>query len=144
MTHAEFEALRKLPGKTISDDIRFVPPRKDATPEFEVGVSNSLGINVRLVGRYNPDIPSLAFNFHLGASRTAICRLDINGSAHKDVGRTHKHELRNETDMRRNLPFALSRRDYEGMTPGEVWNKLCREAGIVHTGTFVDPEENRP
>jgi hypothetical protein len=63
VTHLEFENLRDLPDKTIVEDIQF-----GATGEtspvliFEnVRVRNSLGLDLRLNGKYNPLVPSLVF-----------------------------------------------------------------------------------
>lgn len=146
MTRQEFEALRTLPGKEIVGDIVFASPKKgpgshEFNPTFEAEVQNTLDYSLKVIGRFIPGIPSTTFCFHLGGSRTAICRVDINGTEHRDCGRTHKHEMRNEGEMRNNLPFAIARADYAGLAPGAAWAKVCKEANVKHTGKFVDPSE---
>ena len=71
-----------------------------------------------------------------------ICRLDVNGTIHKDQGRTHKHELRDESDPRVNLPFAVSRSDIDvhAASVREIWEGLCAQANIEHVGAFSSPD----
>src|SRR5689334_15781367 len=88
----EFETLRDLPDKRITEDIRFVLAR-DTQPNLTFGgvkLENSAGWDVRINGTYKPDIPSLTFNFVISDAGGPICRLDINGPIHKAAGRTHK------------------------------------------------------
>jgi len=103
----EFELLRDLPDKRITDDIRFIAARLTEPNLTFSGVvlENATGWVVRLNGTYKPDIPSLTFNFSI-PDVGPICRVDMNGTVHKPAGRTHKHSLRHEDDPRKNLPNA--------------------------------------
>ena len=141
MNRSEFETLRNLPGKRVTLDIEF-ESRQATSPNltFEgVQVENELGYEVVLNGTYKPDIPSVTFNFVLRGTGP-ICRVDVNGTLHGPAGRTHKHDLRNETDPRNNLPDAVARPDLTGRTVEEIWNTLLTQAGIEHTGRFTSPD----
>lgn len=141
MTRREFESLRDLPDKTIDADIQFGLVGECAPVlTFEnVKVRNSLDLDLRLNGKYNPYLPSITFNFRI-LDVGAICRVDVNGTSHKGV-RTHKHALWQEEDPRLNLPSAIPRPDLENKKAKEVWDILCREAKILHRGRFLDPEK---
>ena len=141
MNRAEFEQLRDIPDKQITTDIVFTAHRQ-AAPNLvfeQIPVENSLGADIILNGTYKPDIPSITFNFVIRGTGP-ICRLCVNSSIHKDVGRTHKHSLQNEADPRKNLPHASARPDLDGKNAREVWETLCQQANIKHTGTFHEPE----
>jgi len=141
MNRNEFDVLRNLPGKRIAADIRF--ESKQATnPNLtfeEVSVENSLNYEVVLNGTYKPDIPSVTFNFVLRGTGP-ICRLCVNGTIHPGSGRTHKHDLRQDSDPRNNLPAAIARPELEGRSVKEIWETLMAQANISHTGIFHDPE----
>ena len=142
MNRQEFEQLRDLPGKRVAADIRFAAV-KGASPNLlfsEVPVENSLGLEVVLNGTYKPALPAVTFNFVLRGTGP-ICRVTVNGTHHKDAGRTHKNDLRREEDARLNLPSALARPDLDGKTAREVWQTLCQQANIEHVGEFHPPEE---
>ena len=146
MNRPEFEALRDLAGKTITGEIRF-ESKSQTRPNltFEKTVQNALGWDLVLNGAFNPLIPSVSFNFHVRGTGP-ICRLEVNGLSHNNpdglnVGRTHKHDLREEHDSRKNLPMAQARPELNLMTMsvGEIWTTLCKQANIVHKGTFHEP-----
>lgn len=141
MDRREFEELRDLPGKTVDCDIQFGAPT-EAAPLLlfdNIPVTNSLGIDLRLHGKYNPLIRSIVFNFRI-PQVGPICRLEVNGTMHGG-SRTHKHSLHVEEDPRQNLPTKVKPRpDLERKTLREVWETLCREAKIVHNGRLVEPE----
>lgn len=141
MNRAEFEQLRALSGKVIDADIEFKASSKTSPClVFEqVQVRNDLNWEVLLNGTYKPFIPAVSFNFVI-KGLGPICRLDVNGTIHGEQGRTHKHDLHDEEDPRRNLPQAISRQDLKGKTARQVWELLCQQANIVHTGRFFDPE----
>ena len=144
MNRQEFERLRDLPGKHIAADIEFVAS-KATSPNLTfdgIRVENELGLDVFVNGTYKPEIPSFSFNFRVG-QLGPICRVSVNSMHHKGVGRTHKNDLRDETDPRLNLPVAIARTDLEGKTTREVWEILCRQARIEHTGKFVAPDAAR-
>lgn len=139
MDKSEFEALRDLPDKVIKADIVFTP--KNATTLFfqDVPVSNSLDLEVVLYGTFKPDIPTVTYNFVLKGVGP-ICRIDVNGTIHKDQGRTHKHGLQKDSCPRNNLPQAQNRPDFEKLTAKEAWDKICGMANITHEGRFEEPE----
>jgi hypothetical protein len=142
MNRTEFEQLRDLPDKAIEGDIVFIPSKNISTIlECEqVKVLNSLGINLILNCTYIPDIPRLKFNFHVQGVGP-ICRVEVNGIVHREVGRTHKHYLVKESCPRKNLPEADPRPDLESLahSPKAIWDKVCEQANIVHVGDFKEP-----
>jgi hypothetical protein len=143
MNKNEFDQLRALPGKSIQADINFAE-RKDAGSDnliFEqIEVQNSLDWPVVLNGNYKPSIPSITFNFVIRGAGP-ICRVCVNGTVHGNAGRTHKHDLQTENDSRQNLPVAVARPDLAEKSVREVWQILCSQANITHTGTFNAPDE---
>jgi hypothetical protein len=144
MNRTEFEQLRNLPGKKISTDISF-STKSDSSPNmtFEnVPVDNTLGWNIVLNGTFKPHIPSVTFNFHQKGVGP-ICRLDVNSTIHGNAGRTHKHDLMDETDQKpaKNLPHAVARPDLDDKTVTQVWQTLCKQAQIDHQGVFNAPDE---
>ncbi len=141
MNRQEFEQLRDLPAKKIAADIIWTAPR-DGRPNLifeQVELENDLGLDVVVNGTFKPDIPSVTFNFVLRGVGP-ICRVDVNGTIHGDAGRTHKHDLRRDTDPRNNLPTAVARADLDGKAAREVWEDLCERAKIAHAGQFTDPQ----
>lgn len=140
MTRTEFHALRDLPGKVISADIVFRSASSNGgSLTFEnVPVENDAGWDVIVNGTFKPEVPTIVYNFYI-RSEGPICRVCVNGLHHAPGGRTHKHELRSETDQRTNLPTVLARPDLEKLTPREVWELLMGDAKITHTGKFIDP-----
>ncbi len=142
MNRSEFENLRELPGKKIVSDIKFIE-QKDSSPNltFEnIKIYNSLDLDIVLNGTFKPEIPSFTLNFVIRGIGP-ICRLDVNGTVHKDVGRTHKHDLMKESDPRNNLPHAISRPELSQKSVKEIWSILCRQAHIIHEGNFYFPDE---
>ena len=141
MNRDEFVKLRRLRDKEIAHDISFSPAKK-SRPNLLVfegaKVSTSTGHEIVLNGSYDHRTRATIFNFVLQGVGP-ICRVEANSTVHQDVGRTHKQELQNETDPRKNLPFADTRTDLENKTPLEIWQILCTQASINHTGKFYDP-----
>jgi hypothetical protein len=141
MNRAEFEALRNLPGKLITSDIQF-ELKQPTSPNLvfeDVKVENSLNYDVVLNGTYKPSIPAITLNFVLRGAGP-ICRVCVNGTIHPPAGRTHKHDLRKDSDPRNNLPTAVARPDLDNLpTVKEVWDILLQQANIIHTGTFTEP-----
>ena len=140
MTRKEFESLRDIPGKKILDDLIFAvtEPISPVLSFDNVKVENSLGVELRLNGKFNPLVPSVAFNFRVRGVGP-ICRLEVNGTMHGG-SRTHKHALVNEDDPRQNLPTDVTPRpDLEGKSPRQIWLALCSQAKIEHAGRFIDP-----
>lgn len=137
MNRNDFKILRGLDDKYIVDDIEF----NGSGPNLSFGnilVYNSIGYTIILNGAYSPRTKKVTYNFVL-KDICPICRVDVNGTVHRDKGRTHKHELINEADPQRNLPEANARPDLEGKTPGQLWEIICKEAKIEHKGKFREP-----
>jgi len=141
MTREEFQALRDLPDKRITDDIVFTTTASNSSNlTFDnVRVENALGVDVIVNGTFKPSIPTTIFNFYI-RGQGPICRVCVNGNIHDPVGRTHKHELRREEDQRTNLPTAFARADLENLSPKQVWDILLKDANITHTGKFIEPQ----
>jgi hypothetical protein len=140
MNRQDFEQLRDLPGKVISDDIEFAS-QQSSSPNLVfdgIAVKNSLNLDVVLNGTFKPEIPSVTFNFVVRGVGP-ICRLCVNSKIHKNAGRTHKHDLQHEDDPRQNLPNATARPELKDMTPSQVWGVLMSQASIKHEGSFKDP-----
>jgi hypothetical protein len=69
-----------------------------------------------------------------------ICRLDVDGVAHRPAGRSHKHSLRTERCPGENLPLApKDRPDLSGLPLRELFVEFCRMARIEHRGAFEAP-----
>ena len=141
MNRVEFHALRDLPDKKITADIVFAKCSANSSSfTFDnIPVENALNWDVIMNGTFKPEVPTVTYNFYV-RSQGPICRMCVNGTHHGNGGRTHKHELREESDQRLNLPTVFARPEYVELTPREVWCKLLAEAKIVHTGIFIDPQ----
>lgn len=137
MNRNEFEALRSLPGKYLDGDVVFSRPKNCHGPFSlnEMRLHNTLNEPIKLTGHYDPRVPKFTFNF-VREGTGPICRLDVNGTVHKDVGRNHKHELRKESDPAANLPTAYKRDDLASLSMEDAWRQLCKEANIVHNGNI--------
>ncbi len=142
MTKQEFEILRNLPNKTIESDIIWQEEKGMGSNLIfkDVEVINSIGILILVNGTYKPILSSVTFNFVVH-SVGPICRIDVNGTLHKEAGRTHKHELQKPDDSQpqNNLPYAIARLDLNDKTPYQVWRIFCKQANIIHKGKFVEP-----
>jgi hypothetical protein len=140
MLRFEFEQLRDLPGKRIEFDLVFAM-RRTSRPSYILGnvpVENSLGLDLVLDGIFNPTTRKLVFNFRVKGTGP-ICRVCVNGRLHDKIGRTHKHELLGERDPGDNLPNTQPRLDLRNKTIAEVWQIVCDQAQIIHSGTVVVP-----
>lgn len=143
MNRTEFEALRDIAGKEIRVDIRF--SRRQATAPALVAegipIVNTDGVELRLNITFNPEIGSKTFNVHAGGVGP-ICRMDVDGPAHRPAGRSHKHALIDERCPDRNLPeCVVNRPDLAGKTLRELFDVFCKLGHISHTGQFETPDE---
>ena len=143
MNRAEFEALRDVPGKVITGDIKF-PKRQATMPALmaeNIAIENSAGVELRLNIMFNPEIGSKTFNVHVPGVGP-ICRLDVDGTVHRPAGRSHKHSVANPRCPDRNLPDGVvDRADLSGKTLRELFDTFCQMAQIRHDGAFVAPDE---
>jgi hypothetical protein len=140
VTPTDFEALRDLPGKVISEDIVFLAG-KNTSPVLTfdgIRIENALDVDLVVNGHFHPKFGGVTYNF-FDRSAGAICRIDVNGQIHKKAGRTHKHSVKTDNDVRRNLPNASAVPQYVGKSPREIWEMVCAAANITHTGRFEDP-----
>ncbi len=143
MNRAEFEAIRDVPDKRIVGDIRFSRPSalSPALAVQNVIIENSQGVELRLNITYNPEVGSKTFNVHV-PGLGPICRLDVDGTNHRDAGRSHKHALQGERCPDRNLPDDVNGRpDLAGKGLRELFEVFCEMADITHEGDFAAPDE---
>jgi hypothetical protein len=139
----DFEALRDEPNKIIEGPIRLV--RRVATSPALVAdgivIQSSSGFDARLSVAYNPEIGSKTCNVYV-PGLGPICRLDVDGPAHRPAGRSHKHSLQSARCPDRNLPDdVLDRPDLAGRSLREVFRAFCEMAHIVHNGELIIPDE---
>ena len=143
MNLTEFEALRDVPDKVIKGDIRFTKRQATAPVMVAEGIpiENGHGTDLRLNITYNPEVGSKTFNVHV-PGLGPICRLDIDGTNHRDAGRSHKHALRGERCPDRNLPDnVVARSDMSGRSVKEAFDEFCKLGQITLKGTFFAPDE---
>jgi hypothetical protein len=134
VNRTEFETLRDLPDKVIRSDIRF--SRRQATaPSLvaeDIVIENTGGVELRLDITFNPEVGSKTLNVHVPGVGP-ICRLDVDGPAHRPAGRSHKHALRSERCPDRNLPDeVVDRPDLSGGSLRESFDERCRLGKIRH------------
>lgn len=142
MNRTEFEALRDLPGKRISQDVRLVR-RAALRPamEAEVRIENGQGVDLRMNIHMNPETGSKTVNVYVPGTGP-ICRADVDGTRHGDAGRSHKHAMATERCPDRNLPDDVAMRaDLSGRSMQQVFDDFCARARIEFTGAFFSPEE---
>jgi hypothetical protein len=113
MDRAAFEAVRDVPGKFIRGDIRLVARRQTlpALVAENIVIENRSSVVLRLNITYNPEVGSKTFNV-TAAGVGPICRLDVDGPAHRPAGRSHKHSLQTERCPDRNLPDNVDDRTF--------------------------------
>ena len=70
-----------------------------------IEIQNSLGASLKLNISYNPEVGSKTFNV-TASGVGPICRLDVDGPAHRPVGRSHKHSLQTERCLIEISPMA--------------------------------------
>jgi hypothetical protein len=137
----DFEALRDIPDKVIRGDIRLVQRRQTlpAMVADNVEIENSSGTALKLNISYNPEVGSKTFNV-TAAGIGPICRLDVDGPAHRPAGRSHKHSVQTDRCPDRNLPDGvIERADLAGKSVTDLFAIFCQIANITHEGTFHSP-----
>jgi hypothetical protein len=141
MDRIEFETLRDLPDKVIEEDIRFSRKRNlnPLVTAEDIRIANSLGYDIRLTIKFNPETGSRNFNIHLSGVGP-ICRLDVDDQIHHPAGRSHKHSLQHPTCPDRNLPFVEDRSSESGRSIEELFRRFCLIANIQHRGQFFPPD----
>lgn len=143
MDRITFEALRDMPGKAIRGDLRFAK-RAALSPLLVlegVRIESASGVDLIMSVTYNPIVGSKTVNVH-SPGVGPICRLDVDGPAHRPAGRSHKHSLQTERCPDRNLPDGvIDRPDLAEKSVGEVFAEFCRMAEITHEGQIEAPDE---
>jgi len=140
MNREDFEELRDLPGKLITDDIRFTAKRA-ASPLLiaEVAIKNDRNMDARLSITYNPEIGATTFN--VSTPIGPICRLDVGGHNHRESGRSHKHSLQTDRCPDRNLPDnVLDFSHVSHLAFRDLFDYFLNMAKIQHTGTLTPPD----
>jgi hypothetical protein len=141
MDRTEFEALRDLPGKKITQDLRFrrvAAVRPNVVAE-DLVIQNSAGTELRLTVHYNPERGSKTFNVHVPGG-SPICRLDVDGPPHRPAGESHKHSCQGPLDP--NLrDGVIDRPDLSGKPLEELFATFCQMAQIEFTGAIELPSE---
>jgi hypothetical protein len=141
MDRTEFEALRDLPDKVIEEDIHF-SRKKNLSPLHtaeDIRIRNSLGYDLRLTIKFNPETGSRNFNVHI-SGLGPICRLDVDDQAHHPAGRSHKHSLRQPACPDVNLPCVEDRPGESGRSLDVLFQRFCDAANIEHRGQLFPPE----
>ena len=126
MDRRDFEALRDIPGKVIRGDVRLAQKQQTqpALVASDIEIENNSGTVLKLNISYNPEIGSKTFNVTAGGVGP-ICRLDVDGPAHRPAGRSHKHSVQSERCPDRNLPDqVIDRADLAGKTVAELF-EIC-------------------
>lgn len=137
MDRAAFEAVRDIPGKVIRVDIRLAARRQTqpALVAENIVIENDSSVALRLNISYNPEVGSKTFNV-TAAGVGPICRLDVDGPAHRPAGRSHKHSLQTDRCPERNVDDCA---DLAGKTVTDLFAIFCQMADITHLGTFFPP-----
>jgi hypothetical protein len=142
VNRTEFEALRDVPDKVIRGDVR-LSRRQATSPALvadDIAIENAHGVQLRLNITFNPEVGSKTFNVHVPGVGP-ICRLDVDGPAHRPAGRSHKHALRSGRCPDRNLPDDVSDRpDLSGKSVRELFDVFCQLGNIRCEGTFESPD----
>ncbi len=144
MDRKEFEAIRDVPGKVISEDVRFTPSAKTnpVVVAENVRIENAGGLDLRLNASHNAETGAKKLNVHaMGVG--PICRLESDGPPHRPHGRSHKHALETPRCPDQNLrKGVVDRPELSGYSWRRLFQELCDIAGIQHTGAFFPPDES--
>jgi hypothetical protein len=106
-----------------------------------IRIENAEGVELVLTISYNEVVGAKTLNVHVPGVGP-ICRLDVDGNAHRPAGRSHKHSLREERCPDRNLPDAIiDRPELAGSSLRAVFTDFCRMANITHLGHIEAPDE---
>jgi hypothetical protein len=142
VNRTEFEGLRDLADKVIRADIRF-SKRQATMPALiaeGIAIENSSAVDLRLNITFNPEVGSKTFNVHV-PGLGPVCRMDVDGPAHRPAGRSHKHALLSERCPERNLRDGVSDRpDLSGRSVRDLFDVFCELGNIRYEGTFESPD----
>lgn len=93
-------------------------------------------IPLRLNIAFNPESGAKTINVSVQGIG-AICRLDVDGPAHRPAGRSHKHSLQTPRCPARNLGQNVTDRpELSGKAISELFMIFCELAKIEHRGAF--------
>lgn len=146
MFRQEFEALWAERNKCVNEDIAYqrAPGARRELYFFDcIPIICQSGIALAVSGSYSCRTGAITFNFTVEGVGP-VTRYCIGGTEHGRSGRYHQHLLRHESCSRRNLPYAEQRLNMVGMSAKKIWQEICTEADINHTGTFFEPEVQCP
>lgn len=128
--------------RSIEDRDHVCPNLNEILYDLEIGNERD---NVIMKGfdsevHWNPETKSKTVNVYLPGTGP-ICRLDVDGTHHGDVGRSHKHSLQTERCPDRNLSDSVvGHAELAGRPIKEVFETFCEMATIEFTGSFDSPE----
>jgi hypothetical protein len=142
MDRKDFEYLRDLPSKIIRGDIKLTL-KKQTSPAMTmdgIEIENSAEIPLRMNINFNPETGLKTFNV-VAVGVGPICRLDIDGTNHEPVGRSHKHSLKTARCPDLNLhDGVIAKGELSQKSLQEVFSAFCAMAKIENLGTFSAQE----
>jgi hypothetical protein len=132
MDRNEFEHLRDLPGKSVSGPI-VLKGKPGHAPELyatNVAIENDAGADLRMDVSFNPKTGKKTVNVRK-EPEGPICRLDVDGPAHRPATGSHKHSLQRPDCPNKNLPMDVGDRpDLSGKSVQDVLDEMCRLGSI--------------
>lgn len=132
MDRNEFEHLRDLPGKSINGPI-VLKGKPGHAPELyatDVVIENDAGADLLMDVSFNPETDKKTVNVR-ERGVGPICRLDVDGPAHRPVTGCHKHSLQKPDCPKNNLPLEVKdRADLSGKSIQDVLDEMCRLGSI--------------
>jgi len=138
MKREEFEYLRDMSGKRITEEIKLTPKRRNS-PVLASGaipIENGRDVPAKLNIEYNTQTDAKSVNVSV-AGVGPICRLEVDARAHRPYGRSHKHALSSELCPYENLKRdIIEKSELSGMDINQVFDEFCRLARIDFLGTL--------
>jgi hypothetical protein len=104
MNREEFEYLRDMSGKRITDEIKLAPKRRNSPvlASEAIPIENERDVPANLNIEYNTQTDAKTVNVSVPGIGP-ICRLEVDARAHRPYGRSHKHALSSELCPYENL-----------------------------------------
>ncbi len=141
MTRAEYEHFLNTEDKRIEANVTFTqrPQHPSILASGSLKIDNPLRIDATLEIHYNPDADSKVFSIVV-ADVGPVCRLCVDNTPHRQLGRSHKHRLGTPECPKQNLrDHVEDRPDLAGRGVEELFQTFCELARIQHIGTFTAP-----
>jgi hypothetical protein len=138
MDKSEFEKLRDLPGKKIEGDIVLKKnPNRRPLRSAKVAIVNDKGVDAFLNIEWNEETDTKTLNVFVTGTGP-ICRLEVDGRPHGNIGRSHKHDLLTPACPTENLKRSVTdRSDLAGKDLLTVFGVFCKMAHIRHNGKLT-------